>query len=376
MNIQKFSIGPQFIFGKGSTQEIGNLSIKKAYIICDPFMEKSEMVNKIVDVLKKSGAESKIFSKVVPDPTIEVVSQSVGEIMEYHPDTVIALGGGSAIDTAKAVVKIYSESAQVAKPFVIAVPTTSGTGSENTSFAVISDPLNNEKIALVDESLIPDFALLDTDFTMSVPATVTADAGMDVLTHCLEAYVSSQATDFSDACAEKGLRMTWKYLYETFKNGNNQYARERMHNASSIAGIAFNNAGLGIVHSLSHAMGAFFHVPHGRINTMLLPHVISFNASLDENKETEITVRYGKAAKILHINGTTAKQSVISLNIGISRMAHQMNMPMTLEEMKINREEFIEKIPEMAQRAFSDACTATNPRKVTVEQLEKIYRSL
>ena len=376
MNSQKFSIGPEFVFGKGSVEEIGQMPIDKAYIICDPFMEESRMVDKILKVLEEKGAVAKVFSKVVPDPTIEVVSASVGEIRDYKPDTVIALGGGSAMDTAKAVVKIYSESNKVAKPCVIAIPTTSGSGSENTAFAVISDPVNNEKVTLVDESLVPDIAVLDTDFTITIPSPITADAGMDVLTHCLEAYVSSNATDFSDACAEKALRMTWEYLYETFKHGDNQYARERMHNASSIAGIAFNNAGLGIVHSLSHAIGAFFHIPHGRINTMLLPHVITFNASLEESKETEVTQRYAEVARVLQIHSMTAKQSVLSLNSGIIRLARQMNMPTTLDEMKISREEFEAKIPEMAKRALADACTASNPRSVTVEQLESIYRRL
>ncbi|MGT2800331.1 1-propanol dehydrogenase PduQ [Streptococcus marmotae] len=376
MNIQEFTVGPKFIFGSGSTREIGKLSITKAYVICDPFVEKSNMIQGVLDCLNEMGAVHRVFSRVVPDPTIEVVSESVAEIREFKPDAVIAVGGGSAMDAAKAVIRVYTESEKVAKPIMVAIPTTSGSGSENTSFAVISDPKSNEKYALVDDSLVPDVAILDTAFTMSVPPAITADTGMDVLTHCLEAYVSKRATDFSDACAEKGLALTFRYIVEAYKNGKNQIAREKMHNASSIAGIAFNNAGLGICHSLSHAIGAFFHVPHGRINAVLLPHIISFNASLEADRDTAVARRYAQVANTLNIYGTTAKQSVRALNYAITQLMKKMDMPTTVKELGINPAEFEKMIPEMARRAAVDACTPTNPRSVTVADIEEIYRGL
>ncbi|WP_161979163.1 1-propanol dehydrogenase PduQ [Streptococcus sp. S784/96/1] len=376
MKIHEFQVGPRFIFGKGATAKISELPITKAYVICDPFMEQSHLVNEVLEVLTTSGAETKVFSNVVPDPTVQVVSESMAEIRKYKPDAVIALGGGSAMDTAKAVVRVYSESEKVDSPYLIAIPTTSGSGSENTAFAVISDPTHNEKIALVDDSMVPDLAILDTTFTMTLPPSVTADAGMDVLTHCLEAYVSNQANDFSDACAEKGIRLTWQYIFETYKNGDNQLAREKMHNASSIAGIAFNNAGLGICHSLSHAIGAFFHVPHGRINAYLLPYVISFNASLDSLGETEAARRYAEVAELLNIGKVTVKQSVVALTSAIKQLSIKMSIPTKLEELGIDRKEFEKMIPEMAQRVMADACTPTNPRTVTQEQIEAIYRSM
>ncbi|HEL2441873.1 TPA: iron-containing alcohol dehydrogenase [Streptococcus suis] len=376
MKIQEFHVGPRFISGKGSTTKISELPIQKAYIICDPFMEQSQMVGKVTEVLRNSGATFKIFSKVVPDPTVQVVSESIAEIRDYKPDTVIALGGGSAMDTAKAVIRVYSETEKTESPYLIAIPTTSGSGSENTAFAVISDPVYNEKIALVDDSMVPNLAILDTAFTMTVPPSVTADAGMDVLTHCIEAYVSNKASDFSDACAEKGIRLTWKYLLEAYKNGDNTLAREKMHNASSLAGIAFNNAGLGICHSLSHAIGAFFHVPHGRINAYLLPYVISYNASLEAHGETAVTRRYAEIAEIIGLAKITPTQSVVALISAIKQLSEKMSIPARIEDLGINRSEFESMITKMAQRVMEDACTPTNPRTVTLGQIEKLYRSL
>ncbi|NQJ86087.1 iron-containing alcohol dehydrogenase [Streptococcus suis] len=376
MKIQEFHVGPRFISGKGATTKISELPIQKAYIICDPSMEQSQMVGKVTEVLRNSGATFKIFSKVVPDPTVQVVSESIAEIRDYKPDTVIALGGGSAMDTAKAVIRVYSETEKTESPYLIAIPTTSGSGSENTAFAVISDPVYNEKIALVDDSMVPNLAILDTAFTMTVPPSVTADAGMDVLTHCIEAYVSNKASDFSDACAEKGIRLTWKYLLEAYKNGDNTLAREKMHNASSLAGIAFNNAGLGICHSLSHAIGAFFHVPHGRINAYLLPYVISYNASLEAHGETDVTRRYAEIAEIIGLAKITPTQSVVALISAIKQLSEKMSIPARIEDLGINRSEFESMITKMAQRVMEDACTPTNPRTVTLGQIEKLYRSL
>lgn len=376
MKTQEFSIGPKFVMGHHSTETLSKLAVKKAYIICDPFMDQSHMVDVVLNELKKAGAETKVFSNVVPNPTIEVIAESIAEIREFRPDLVVALGGGSAIDSTKAVLKVYTESEQVAKPKMIAIPTTSGSGSENTAFAVISDPTKNEKFVVIDNSMVPDVAILDTYFTMSVPPAVTADAGMDVLTHGLEAIVANGATDFSDACAEKAISLSYKYLFETYKSGDNQFAREKMHNASAIAGIAFNNAGLGICHSLSHAIGAFFHSPHGRINALLLPHVIAFNASLEEKEETVVARRYAQVANLLGLYGAIPKQGVRALIYAITSLAKQMKMPMTIEELGIDRQEFNNMIPEMAKRALADACTSGNPRSVTITDLEAIYRAL
>lgn len=376
MKAQEFRVGPKFVMGHHSIKELSKLAVKRAYIVCDPYMKESHMVNAVLCELEKAGAETKVFSNVVPNPTIEVITESISEIKLYKPDLVVALGGGSAIDLTKAVLKVYTESEQTTKPMMIAVPTTSGSGSEITAFAVISDPSKNEKFVVIDDSMVPDMAILDTHFTLSVPPAITADAGMDVLTHGLEAYVAKGATDFSDACAEKAVSLSYRYLFETFRNGSNQFAREKMHNASALAGIAFNNAGLGICHSLSHAIGAFFHLSHGRINAMLLPHVLSFNASLDGDEESAVARRYAQLASLLGIYGPTPQHGARALIYAVRSLAEKMQMPMTVEDLGIDRDEFQRMIPEMAKRALADACTPGNPRSVTLEDLEAIYRAL
>lgn len=373
MRIQEFNVGPRFIFGEDAISELSNLDIKKAYIICDPYMEQSGMVYHVLDQLDQNAVETKIFSGVVPNPTVESISKSISEIRSFKPDTIIALGGGSALDSSKAIILTYTSLEKVAKPTLIAIPTTSGSGSEITSFAVISDLLTEEKYALVDDSLVPDIAILDTTFTMSVPSGVTADAGMDVLTHCLEAYVADGASDFSDACAEKAIALAWENLPLTFRDGNNKVAREKMHNASSLAGISFNNAGLGICHSLSHAIGAFFHSPHGRINTVLLPHVIAFNSSLSNLTVTPTSSRYAKLAAMLQFDFRNEKEGVEKLIAGIKQLSTQFGIRGTLDDLGIDKADFITHIPEMAERALADACTPANPRKVTKSDLESIY---
>lgn len=376
MKIQEFNVGPRFIFGEDAISELSNLSIKKAYIVCDPYMAKSGMIHHVLDHLDQGAVETKIFSGVVPNPTVESISKSISEIRAFKPDTIIALGGGSALDSSKAIILTYTSLEKVSKPTLIAIPTTSGSGSEITSFAVISDLLTEEKYALVDDSLVPDIAILDTVFTMTVPPAVTADSGMDVLTHCLEAYVADGASDFSDACAEKAIVLAWENLPLAYKDGNNKVAREKMHNASSLAGISFNNAGLGICHSLSHAIGAFFHSPHGRINTVLLPYVIAFNSSLSHPTVTPTGSRYAKVASMLQFDFQNEKEGVEKLISGIKQLSAQFGIKGTLDDLGIDKSDFIKHIPEMAERALADACTPANPRKVTKSDLESIYYSL
>jgi alcohol dehydrogenase class IV len=374
--MNEFSIKPKFFFGQDAVKSLLKLPIKKAFIICDPFMIEGKMIHEVTDVLDQNGINYQVFSKVVPDPTIEVVAAGVAEISQFQPDTVITLGGGSAMDSAKAIRKVYSEVSNSLQPCLIAIPTTSGSGSEMTSVAVISDSKTNQKIPLMDDSLIPDISILDSVFTISVPSAITANAGVDVLTHCLEAYVATGANDFTDACAEKAMRIVWHHLLETYLNGKNSYARERMHNASSLAGIAFNGAGLGLCHGMAHAFGAFFHMAHGRINGMLLPHIIRFNAGLDDNVETETLQRYAKAADVLGLKGNNSREKVSALIEGIQGLLRDLHMPETIAAAGIERNTFLEKIPELVNRALDDDCTKTNPRLVTGAEVNAIYQKL
>lgn len=368
----------KIFFGDSAIDILSGLTFKKYYIICDPFMQQSHKVDLITQILEKKNVVYQVFSDVVPDPTIDVVTKGLAEIIEFKPDAVIALGGGSAIDTAKAINNLYTKSVKSSglMPKLIAIPTTSGTGSEVTSFAVISDPTTKSKYPIIDDSLVPDFAILDAQFTLSVPAKVTADTGLDVLTHTLEAYVSTNASDFTDACGEKAMRLVWDNLARTVKDGSDVEARIKMHNASCLAGIAFSGASLGICHSLAHAFGGQFHIPHGRANAMLLPHVISYNAGLDISKEVCALKRYEQAANLLGIRAGTSKATVHGLISNIKRMTKQFGIPQTVNEYGIDPAEFIEAIPIMAQKALADNCTVTNPRQPDLSDLESLYKEL
>ena len=370
-----FQMGTQIMSGTGALEAIKELEMTSVLVICDPYMVESAKVNDVTSRLDQMGIEFSIFSEVIPDPTLEVVVKGVNQLCDHQADTIIALGGGSAIDSAKAIKEVYSRSNH--KPVqLVAIPTTSGTGSEVTSFAVISDSQKAEKYALVDASMIPDIAILEPKLTETVPRSVTADTGVDVMTHCFEAYVSLKATDFTDACAEKGLRMVWENLVAVVEDGNDSIRREKMLNASCLAGMAFNEASLGICHSLAHALGAKFHIPHGRANAMLLPHVIFYNAGLDLNTDTETLERYEELAHLLGIKSGTKRATVQNMIAQLNRQTKRMGIPKFITDCKVDMTSFINEIPEMAQLAMADTCTLTNPRVPTAKELEKIYLSL
>jgi acetaldehyde dehydrogenase/alcohol dehydrogenase len=262
----------------------------------------------------------------------------------------------------------------------VAIPTTSGTGSEVTSFAVITDKVNNTKYPLADYELTPDVAIIDPEFVMTVPPSVTADTGMDVLTHAIEAYVSVLASDFTDGLAMKAIQLVFEYLPQAYKNSSNELAREKMHNASCIAGMAFTNAFLGINHSLAHKLGGEFHIPHGRANAILLPHVIEYNASKPSKfvsfpkYETFIADRrYAEIAKALGLPASTVEEGVKSLIKAVRDLMKELNIPMTIAECKIDKKRFMAKVPELAEKAFEDQCTNANPRLPLVKELEEIY---
>lgn len=265
---------------------------------------------------------------------------------------------------------------------MVAIPTTSGTGSEVTSFSVITDKKNgNIKYPLADYELTPDVAIIDPQFVTTMPKSIVADTGMDVLTHAIEAYVSVLASDYTNGLAIKAIELIFKYLPRSYENPNDTVAREKVHNASCIAGMAFTNAFLGINHSLAHKLGGEFHIPHGRANAILLPHVIEYNAE----KPTKFTIfpkygeftadyRYSQISRQLGFGGNTQEEQIANLIKEVRNLMKRLNMPMTIKDCGVEEAAFLAAIPGLAERAFEDQCTTANPRYPLVSELEEIYR--
>jgi acetaldehyde dehydrogenase/alcohol dehydrogenase len=398
-----FKVPPKIYFENGSLQYLSKVKGKKAFIVTDPFMVKLGFVEKVTYQLEKVGIDYRIFSEVEPDPSVDTVFTGIKQLSEYQPDLIISLGGGSAIDAAKGMWLFYEhpelefETLRLKfadirkrafkfptlgkKVTFIAIPTTSGTGSEVTSFAVITDKKRNIKYPLADYELTPDIAIIDPELVMTVPPSVTADTGMDVLTHAVEAYVSVMASDYTDALAEKAVKSVFEYLPKAYQNGSDGVAREKMHNASCMAGMAFTNAFLGVNHSMAHILGGKFHIPHGRANAILLPYVIYYNAqrptkfaAFPQYEYPMAGERYAEIARLLGLPANTTEEGVNSLVNAIKELMVKLNIPLTLKEAGVDRKSFEKELREMSDIAFNDQCTGTNPRMPLVTEIEKIYR--
>jgi acetaldehyde dehydrogenase/alcohol dehydrogenase len=323
----------------------------------------------------------------------------------FAPDTIIALGGGSAIDAAKGMWLFYEhpevdfndlkqkfmdirkrafrypELGKKAK--LVCIPTTSGTGSEVTPFAVISDKKNNKKYPLADYSLTPTIAIVDPEFAMSLPRSVTADTGMDVLTHATEAFVSTMASDYTDGLALQAIQMVFKYLKSSYDNGKyDPIAREKMHNASCLAGMAFANAFLGINHSLAHKLGAYYPIPHGRLIAILLPHIIRYNGQKPKKLSTWPKYNYYKAdekycllARTLGLKASTIEEGVESYAKACGELGKSIGIKMNLESQGIDREDFMSKVEEIAYLAYEDQCSPANPRVPVVADMIEILKT-
>ena len=404
VNMQWFKIPEKIYFEAGSIQYLEKMNnISRAFIVTDESMVKLGYVDKILYHLRnrRDYVHSEIFSDVEPDPSFATIKRGVAAMEQFKPDVIIALGGGSAIDAAKGMWLFYEHpDADVEgmklkfmdirkrtykfpklgeKCQMVAIPTTSGTGSEVTSFAVISDKEQGKKYPLADYELTPDVAIVDPNLVMTLPKSVTADTGMDVLTHAIEAYVSVMASDYTDGLAEKAIELVFKYLREAYEHGDDRQAREKMHNASTIAGMAFTNAFLGINHSLAHKLGAEFHLPHGRLNAILLPYVIKYNSltptkfvSFPKYEYFIADEKYAQIAKRLNLKADTTEEGVNSLIEAVKKLNADLNIPKSLQEAGIDEKEFISKIDILADRAFEDQCTTANPRLPLVEELKQI----
>jgi alcohol dehydrogenase class IV len=341
---------------------------KKAFVVSDPFMVENNMTSYITSKLEAAGIETQVYSEVGSDPSTELVAKGISVLSDAKPDLIIAFGGGSAIDLCKAMMFFAQKQGLVEDAKFVVVPTTSGTGSEVTDFSVITDTEKEIKYPLVDRSLMPDAAILDCELTKSVPPAFTAATGMDALTHAMEAIVSTGATDFSDAMAEKTIKIVRSYLLRCYRNGSDMEARQAMHNGATMAGVAFNNAGLGINHSTAHAIGAHYHIPHGKACAIMMRYVIRFNS-----KNQNAAINYARISRLIKMDTAGMSQSVLNLIETIFKFNKELGIPTTLKEAGVGLEDFKEDLDAMVESAMNDTCTKTNPRVCSKEEMRKLF---
>lgn len=358
-------------YGQYALETLEELTAKQAFIVTDPFMVKAGFADRVKSHLDRRGIGCRVFDGVEPDPSLETVTKGTVQFMQDKADLIIALGGGSAIDAAKAIAFFaYRADESRGKPTLVAIPTTSGTGSEVTAISVITDKVNEVKIPLDDELLIPDIAILDARFTRTVPPGVTAATGMDVLTHAIEAYTSRQANAFTNIYAKYAIRHVFQCLYRTYQNMDDMEAREMMQLASCMAGMAFNNSGLGITHSIAHSLGGLFHIPHGLANAVMLPYVIKYNSF-------DVGVKYWEIAKREGMPAKTVEEGTGSLIAAVRELNGSMGIPARISELRpggkpIDGQIFRSHMDTIAKNALEDICTGGNPRRPSREDIKTI----
>ena len=383
--MKRFTIPRDMYYGKGSLEHLKNLDGKKAILVLGGgSMKRFGFVDKALEYLKEAGIETILFENVEPDPSVETVLEGAKAMLEFEPDWIISMGGGSPIDAAKAMWVFYeypeTSFEDIIQPFsfptlrkkarFIAIPSTSGTATEVTAFSVITDYSNGVKYPLADFNITPDIAILDPELAETMPTTLTAHTGMDALTHAVEAYVSTLNSPFTDPLALKSIEMVFDYLPASFEG--DMEAREQMHYAQCLAGQAFTNALLGIVHSMAHKTGAIFdtgHIPHGCANAIYLPYVIQFNAKNAEK-------RYGDIARYIGLQGDTDAELVAALCDKITEYNKKFDIPLTLKEFGIDESEFLDKVTLISERAIEDACTGSNPREISVSEMEELFKCI
>ena len=384
--------------------ELGEMGKKKAFIVTDKVLFEMGYTNKVTEVLEANGIQYKIFSDVEPDPTLRCARAGAAEMANFQPDVVISLGGGSAMDAAKIMwvmyehpevnfhdlamtfmdirKRIYKFPTMGQKAMMVAIATSAGTGSEVTPFAVITDEQTGVKYPLADYELTPDMAIVDAELMMTSPKGLTACAGIDVLVHSIEAYVSIMASEYTNGLALEAIRLVFKYLPDAYNEGTtNIKAREKMAHASCMAGMAFSNAFLGINHSMAHKLGAFHHLPHGMANSLVMTEVIRFNsadapvkqAAFAQYKYPNAAWRYAKIADHLGLGGNTIEEKVELLIKAIEELQAKVNMPKTIKEAGVTEEKFYATLDEMVEQAFDDQCTGANPRYPLMRELKEMY---
>lgn len=406
-NMLWFRIPPKIYFKYGClAMALGDLKGKKrAFIVTDKPLFDLGITDKVTDVLDELGIKHEVFYEVEPDPTLATVNKGLANINIFQPDVIIALGGGSPMDAAKIMWLMYehpeTEFEGVAmrfmdirkrvyelpplgtKAIMVAIPTTSGTGSEVTPFAVVTDERTGIKYPLADYALTPNMAIVDPELVMNLPKKLTAYSGIDALTHALEAYVSVCASEFTNGLALEAIRLLFKYLPSAYKNGAlDPKAREKVHYAATMAGMAFANAFLGICHSMAHKLGSTFHLPHGLANALLISHVIRYNATdaplkqaiFPQYKYPNAKWRYARIADYLGLGGKTEEEKVEKLIEAIENLKRELDIPLTIKEALSGDDKiFYEQVEKMAEQAFDDQCTGSNPRYPLIRDLKELY---
>lgn len=380
--MQRFTIPRDLYFGEDAVDYLKNAKGSKAIIVIgSERLIKDGTVPKVKENLKEANIETRVFCGVENDPSVATVRKGVEMMNEFNPDLIIGIGGGSPIDAAKAMWIFYEHPEftfeEAAKPFnlpelrqkakFIAIPTTSGTATEVTSFSVITDNETGVKYPIADYNITPDIAIVDTNLVQTMPKSLVANTGMDALTHAIEAYVSNARNPITDALAMKSIEMVVANLYDSFE-GKSQ-ARKDMHIAQNLAGMAFSNAILGIVHSMAHKTGKIFDIPHGLANAIYLPAAIQFNAKTAKYAYADIARRLG-------LVGNTEDELVESLVKLVKDLRNKMGMANSLKEFGISEEMFRENLDSIAETSVADPCTGTNPREISVEEMKNLFEAV
>lgn len=357
-SVQIFSSKMKIVSGSGSVGYLKELQSKRLLVVTDSFFEKNGAARKIAEI---SGTEHwKIFGKVVPDPSVELAAEGTALVREFNPDTVVALGGGSAIDCAKAMTYFSGKGVRL-----VAIPTTSGSGSEVTDFTILTH--GKVKHPLVDEKIRPELAILDSDFLQSLPKSLIADTGFDVLSHALESYVAKDASAFTDAFAKEAFSVAFALLPASYAGKVD--VRLRMHNAATMAGMAFTQAGLGLCHAMAHGLGGMFHLPHGRLNAILLPAIIDCNAHVCAHK-------YADLARTAGLPGAADTVAVRNLKNGLIRLRKELGMPQTLKEAGVDPRLVRHAANDLARDILQDPCCKTNPMAVEDFMIRRILEEV
>lgn len=377
---------------------------KRAFVVTDSFLYHNGYTKPITDKLDEMGIAHATFFDVAPDPTLACAKEGTAQMCAFEPDCIIALGGGSAMDAAKIMwvmyehpevdfmdmamrfidirKRVYTFPKMGEKAYFIAIPTSAGTGSEVTPFAVITDEESGIKYPLADYELMPNMAIIDTDFHMSAPRGLTAASGIDAVTHALEAYASVMATDYTDGLALQALKTIFRYLPRAYDNGQTDVeAREKMANAATMAGMAFANAFLGVCHSMAHKLGAFHHLPHGIANALMIEEVLRFNAAeapakmgtFSQYDHPHTLERYAQVADALGLGGKSDSEKLENLIRAINELKVRVGIKATIRDYNIDEKDFLDRLDAMTEQAFDDQCTGANPRYPLMREIKQMY---